>query len=67
LHGHTERIRSARFSSDNRQIITASNDATARMYLTQVNDLIELARTRVTRQLTCNEKLKYLHEQAGCP
>jgi WD40 repeat protein len=67
LRGHTERIRSARFSSDNRQIITASNDATARMYLTQVNDLIELARTRVTRQLTCNEKLKYLHEQAECP
>jgi hypothetical protein len=50
-----------------KQIVTASRDSTARVYLTRIEDLMALARTRVTRELTCEERQKYLHENITCP
>jgi hypothetical protein len=43
-------------------IVTASADGTARIYLAHIEDLMELARSRVTRELTPEERRRYLHE-----
>jgi WD40 repeat protein len=47
-------------------IVTASDDGTARIYLVRIQDLIALAKTRVTRELTCQERRLYLHEDVSC-
>ncbi|MBI3537357.1 MAG: WD40 repeat domain-containing protein [Chloroflexi bacterium] len=67
LRGHTDRVLTAVFSPDGKLIVTAGEDSTARVYLTRIEDLIELARTRVTRELTCAERQQYLHENIVCP
>ncbi len=65
LRGHTSSVLSAVFSPDGKQVVTVSNDGTARVYLVRIEDLT-LARTRVTSDLTCEEREKYLHEPP-CP
>ena len=62
LRGHTGAVRSAAFSPDGTRIVTASSDGTARIYLVRIEDLITLARSRLSRELTCQEREKYLHE-----
>ena len=41
-------------------MVTASWDGTARLYLVHIEDLIELAKSRVTRELTSEERDRYL-------
>ena len=54
------------FSPDGKLLAT-SGDSGIRVYLLQVDDLIALAKTRVTRSLTPEECRKYLHrDQATC-
>ena len=53
-------------SPDNSQLAVAGRDGTARIYLIKVDDLIALAKTRVTRSLTPEECQQYLHAPA-CP
>jgi WD40 repeat protein len=67
LRGHEGVVNSAQFSPDERHIVTASDDGTARVYLAHIEDLIALARSRVTRELTCDERVQYLHEDRVCP
>jgi hypothetical protein len=43
-----------------------SQDGVSRVYLLHLEDLVELARARVTRPLTTEECQKYLHVQE-CP
>ena len=62
LRGHEGRVTSAAFSLDGRYIVTAGWDGTARIYLAHIEDLMELARSRVTRELTPEERRRYLHE-----
>jgi WD40 repeat protein len=54
------------FSPDGRWLLTTGFDGTARIYSCDVcaslTDLLALARDRVTRQLTPEERHKYLHE-----
>ena len=66
LRGHTFLVNSAAFSPDGTRIVTASWDTTARVYLVHIEDLIALARSRLSRELTCQEREKYLHEPP-CP
>jgi WD40 repeat protein len=66
LRGHQDDVRGAAFSPDGKYIVTASADGTARIYLVHIEDLIALAKTRVTRGLTCNERVQYLHEDVIC-
>jgi hypothetical protein len=53
-------------SPDNSQLAVASRDGTARIYLIKVEDLVALAKTRVTRSLTSEECQQYLHVET-CP
>lgn len=54
------------FSPDGNQLYAASVDGVVRVYLTSVDDLITLARSRVTRELTTEECAIYLHSE-HCP
>ena len=67
LRRHSSRVNSAQFSPDGTKIVTASDDGTARVYLVNVTDLIELAKQRVGRELDCNEREQYLNEKNVCP
>lgn len=66
LRGHEGEITNAQFSPDGKYIVTASDDGTVRVYLAHSEDLIALAKTRVTRDLTCEERVQYLHEDRVC-
>jgi len=67
LRGHKRGLNSATFSPNGDLIVTASDDGTAQLYLVHLQDLVALAQSRVTRQLTCQERQDYLHEEIVCP
>ncbi|MBK9603011.1 MAG: PD40 domain-containing protein [Anaerolineales bacterium] len=54
------------FDPDGTKLAVASRDGTYRIYLLRIEDLIALAKSRVTRQLTLEECQQYLHLEA-CP
>jgi WD40 repeat protein len=66
LTGQTGTIFDLAFSPDGRYLITASRDGTTQVDLVRIEDLITLAKTRVTRSLTTAECQQYLH-QDHCP
>jgi WD40 repeat protein/transcriptional regulator with XRE-family HTH domain len=59
-------LTSVAFSPDGSQLAVASRDGTDRIYLLKIEDLIALAKQRVTRSLTTEECQQYLHVPA-CP
>jgi WD40 repeat protein len=65
LLGHTRKINEIVFSPDGRFIATASNDGTARIYPREmfipIAQNLKLASLRLTRDLTLDERKKYLH------
>ena len=74
LTGHTDVIFSASYhpncsdlSDQNcgRWLVTESYDGTFQFYLTQIEDLVALARARVTRQLSSSECVEFLHRTLG--
>ncbi len=54
------------FSPDGKYLATTSGDGSARVYVLHLEDLIALARQRVSRSLTVGECQKYLHLEQ-CP
>ncbi len=50
------------FSPDGRFLVLAGGDGTARVFVLSVNDLKDLAKSRLTRSLTLEECQKYLHQ-----
>lgn len=64
LRGHTSTVWSAVFSPDNRFILTASRDKTVRIFACEVcgstTELVALAKLRATRELSSQERTKYL-------
>ena len=54
------------FSPDGSQLAVGSRDGTDRIYLLHIEDVIALAKSRLTRQLTLEECQQYLHMDA-CP
>lgn len=68
LFGHNQDILSLTFSPDGRNLLTASEDGTVRIYPVYFQDVLILAQTLLSpRELTCAERLKYLHEQCPTP
>jgi WD40 repeat protein len=63
---HTREVMGVAFSPDGTRLATASADRTVRVYVLNIEDLIVLAQTRVTRSLTLEECQKYLHLEQ-CP
>jgi WD40 repeat protein len=55
LRGHDEAVLAVAISPDNRRVVTGSQDKTARPWLLQVEDLIDLARIIVGRNLSTDE------------
>jgi WD40 repeat protein/serine/threonine protein kinase/DNA-binding XRE family transcriptional regulator len=66
LYGHTAAVLGVAFSPDGTRLVTTSRDRTARVYALRIEDLVAIAKTRVTRSLTAEECQKYLHAQQ-CP
>jgi WD40 repeat protein len=66
LYGNASNVFGVSFSPDGNTLATAGGDGTVRTYTLQLDALIELARTRLTRTLTQDECKKYLH-LAACP
>ncbi len=67
LPGHTGEITAADFSPDGRTVLTASTDHTVRQYVVNIQDLLALAQTRVTRPFTPEERATYLGEALPTP
>lgn len=66
LHGHTATVYRVAFSPDGKRLVTASRDGTARVYALDLNDLIAIALSRLTRTLMTQECQQYLHVNV-CP
>jgi WD40 repeat protein len=66
LLGHSAAIVGIAFSPDGKRLAAASEDGTTRVYALDLQDLISLAKARVTRTLTTAECQRYLHVDQ-CP
>jgi WD40 repeat protein len=67
LYGHTRYISSVAYSLDGQWILTASGDKTARVWhWANAEGLLAEARSRVTRELNCQEQVRYLHQALDC-
>ena len=63
LHGHDSGVSTVRWSDDGARLVTSSWDGTVRVWALAVDDLVRLARGRVTRELSDDECRRYLHGQ----
>ncbi len=59
LFGHTDRVRGVAISPDGTRLATSGDDGTVRLYVAPLEELISLARSRVTRSLTEDECARY--------
>ena len=66
LLGHASPVLGVVISADGTRLVTASEDGTSRLYLLNLEDLVKLAHSRLTRSLTTEECQKYLHVET-CP
>ena len=66
LYGHTAVVGGVAFSPDGTRLATISDDGTARIYVLPIEELMALAKTRVTRTLTTEECQRYMHLE-HCP
>ena len=59
LKGHESGLMSAAYSPGGKRIATAGGDGIVQIYTTDMEELLQIAESRVTRQLTAEEKEKY--------
>ena len=57
--GHKNSLRSAVYSPDGKRILTADKAGIVQIYTTDIDELLQIAESRVSRQLTVEEKEKY--------
>ena len=58
----TAAVRFLRFSADGTRLLAVSEDWTVHAHPLRIEDLVALARTRVQRELSADERRKYLHQ-----
>jgi WD40 repeat protein/DNA-binding SARP family transcriptional activator len=61
LSGHESVVWRLAFSPDGSKLASSSSDGTVRIWALDLDDLIEIARSKVTRALTGDECRQYLH------
>jgi WD40 repeat protein len=66
LQGGFAQVRGAHFSADGTHLITTGMDGVIREYTLNIEELVALAKARLTRSLTTEECKKYLHMEQ-CP
>jgi WD40 repeat protein/class 3 adenylate cyclase len=66
LSDHTEPVWGLAFSPDGSRLVSGSWDGTARVYAAELEDLIALAQSRLTRTWTPDECQRFLHVDE-CP
>ena len=59
MTGHDAGVLSVAYSPDGQRIATAGADGIVQIYTTDMDELLEIAKRRVTRQLTAKEKERY--------
>ncbi|MDP6599317.1 MAG: hypothetical protein QGI86_26165 [Candidatus Poribacteria bacterium] len=59
LKGHDSSVNSVAYSPDGKRIATAGGDGIVQVYTTDMDELLQIAESRVTRQLTAEEKERY--------
>ncbi|MBP7961458.1 MAG: WD40 repeat domain-containing protein [Caldilineaceae bacterium] len=67
LPGAGEELNSPAFSADGNTLVVGGDDGTVRVYLLQLDNLIDAARSRLTRKLTASECDIYLHSTDCTP
>jgi WD40 repeat protein len=66
LRGHSDVVDAVKFSPAGKRLATASEDGTVQLYAIDIRELLDLARSRVTRDLTRDECRLYF-ESEKCP
>jgi WD40 repeat protein/transcriptional regulator with XRE-family HTH domain len=66
LYGNTGAVYRIAFSPDGTRLVSAGRNPIARVYVLQMDDLVAIAQSQVTRSLTTEECQKYLHDVV-CP
>jgi len=66
LYGNSGAVYQVAFSPDGTRIVSVGRDRVVHVYELNIEELIVLAKSRLTRELTQNECQKYLHVDA-CP
>ena len=66
LKGHGGSVYSVAWSPDGKRLATASADGTVQVYAIDIRELLNLARSRVTRDLTPEECNRYFQTEK-CP
>jgi WD40 repeat protein len=61
LPGHTRVVLHIEFSPDGTRLVSAGADGTVRIFVLPIDELMALARSRLTRSLTDAECLRYLN------
>ena len=66
LQAHDYIVTGISFSDDGRWLASASPDGVVRVWALDLDELIEIAKRKVTRELSDEECLQYLHVET-CP
>jgi WD40 repeat protein len=66
LHGHSASVSAISFNPDGSQLASVGAEGIVRIWAIDLDDLMEIARSSVTRALTDDECTQYLHTQ-DCP
>ena len=66
LYGHTAAVYRVAFSPDGKQLASVGRNPVVRVYALNINDLMAVAKTRLTRTFTAAECQQFLHV-AACP
>ncbi len=66
LRGHAASGVVVQYSPDGREVVTADPAGTIFRHKVALDDLMALARERVARALSCEERVQYLREEAVC-